>query len=251
MVTVYQYLHGFTDGKAPLVTAAAVATLQKLRSKVKPGEFDPNLTCAIGFAIHLLGDSFAHRRLHSRSCTSANLNSPDCTTYPPGSGHYRDNHDPDYILYSGDGTDRPALWLAYAKTLAAAMGVQIEASRWDALSLILSANVGTATSGNYYHQPEMIKGLKKELTSGGDNQTAIWAPYKPPVEELGGGDCWLGTLGVPVVCKSFQEVVQQYHPPGTDKLDYHRVWKIYKEAAIPEFGEQGIPAVCPADEDPQ
>ena len=93
MFTTHYYLHGLTgDMKKP----KSQNTDEQLRGAVRlmVQRIDADLAtdrlvrvCARGFAAHLLGDSFAHEQLHSPG-----------TRYAPGTGHWKDNHDPDYLL---------------------------------------------------------------------------------------------------------------------------------------------------------
>lgn len=93
MVTVHQYLHGFVDAgqidkprkahPAQAVTEAAIATVGFFRDRLER-QHNPNDACALGFAIHLLGDSFAHRTLSNPNIM-----------YDPGMGHFDDGHHPE------------------------------------------------------------------------------------------------------------------------------------------------------------
>jgi hypothetical protein len=63
--------------------------VQALARAVRPPPGgDSTALCALGFALHLYGDAFSHRRLDDPR-----------VMYPPGRGHAGDLHRPDYILY--------------------------------------------------------------------------------------------------------------------------------------------------------
>lgn len=93
MVAVQQLLHGLTGGKAPAMQGVAERIVGTLANVVQqaPSRGDAQEStalCALGLALHLYGDAFAHRRLDDRQ-----------VMYPTGRGHAADIHRPDYILY--------------------------------------------------------------------------------------------------------------------------------------------------------
>jgi outer membrane protein OmpA-like peptidoglycan-associated protein len=101
MITVQQLLHALTGGDADTVGRAAVRVVRDAVAEVKDAPADPNLLCALGFALHLYGDAFAHRSLRAGTwwCHSAS----GMCMYPTGRGHADDMHLPDYPLYEGRG----------------------------------------------------------------------------------------------------------------------------------------------------
>lgn len=229
MVTAHHYLHGLTDTASEPVTEAATAILRSLlRSGDRPNRIDPDRICAAGFALHLLGDSFAHRRLDSPS-----------RMYAPGMGHYRDDHNPDLILYNKDRTE---LWVTLIQKLSDTLTISLGKSRLQVFSEIVKRNANTATSENLFNQAEMIAGLKGTLKGADGDQTQNWAPYKPPVENFTDKEGWWGRH---VLQKSCANVVEIYQPPGSKGLDCDKVWELYKMTAIPEFAKRKIPAICP------
>ncbi len=232
MVTAHHYLHGLTDTDAEPVTEAAVATLRALLRPAKnPSLFDPNRVCAAGFAVHLLADSFAHRRLRSPN-----------QMYAPGLGHYRDDHNPDFVLYNKDGNTRVNLWLRLVENLSNALSVSLDKSRWDVLAGILKTNLTGAKPENRFNEAGMIADLRATLKAAMDDQTRDWAPYNPPVEKLTEKDGWWGRHVLQYSCP---QVLNKYLPPDGKSLDCARIWNIYITAAIPEFANRKIPAVCP------
>jgi hypothetical protein len=231
MVTVHHYLHGLTDTKAEPVTTAAVEILKSL---LKPdpatGALDANNVCAAGFAIHLLADSFAHRR----------LDSPEWM-YAPGMGHYSDDHNPDFILYNKDGKDRTHLWSRFIKEFGAALSVNLDPTRAAALSAIIKQSLNQATLDNYFNEAELIAALRSTLKGPAGDQTSTWMPYAPPVEGLSARDSWLDRR---VLQRSCQQVLDEYKISAKWNLNCNRIWNNYKQAAVREFKAQKIPAIC-------
>ncbi|OCC31214.1 Uncharacterized protein GNX_0139 [Leptospira interrogans serovar Canicola] len=102
MAEVQQLLHGLTGGNSEHLRNVAIVTLDRLRTELtSKNEKSPEKLCALGFAFHLLGDSFAHRKL---------LNSKKM--YPTGRGHASDMTLPDHPVYNDD---RVLEWEKYAK----------------------------------------------------------------------------------------------------------------------------------------
>jgi len=97
MFATQYYLHGLTgDMKKPKglktnerLREAVRAMVQRIDGEVASAAPADKLVrvCARGFVAHLLGDSFAHTQLYAPS-----------TRYAPGTGHWKHNHDPDYLL---------------------------------------------------------------------------------------------------------------------------------------------------------
>jgi hypothetical protein len=223
MVTVHHYLHALTDGAAETVTAAAIATLQALTPQGdSEGDLEPNRMCAAGFAVHLLGDSFAHRRLASPT-----------RMYPPGMGHFRDDHNPDFILFNEQRTEN---YMQYARALDTAFK-GADNPLWPQLRNILSQNRNGAALGNRYNEQLNRDGFVRTLR--GD--APIWAPYNPTVQAL-------ASTGGVVLTRTCKEVLDRYRPPGGARLNCNKIWTTFKDAAIPEFERRGIPAVCPRDD---
>lgn len=95
MVAVQQLLHGLTGGEAQAVQSVAadiVSTLALHVTKPGPGEPTSDQLCALGFAYHLLGDSFAHQTIDKPT-------GDPWLMYQTGYGHLGDGHKPDYPLY--------------------------------------------------------------------------------------------------------------------------------------------------------
>ena len=93
MVTVQQLLHALTGGDSEALTSAATATVDQLwaaTSKSMLSAQRATLACSLGFALHLLGDAHAHRKLGNES-----------EMYPTGRGHGLNSVFPDQPLFRG------------------------------------------------------------------------------------------------------------------------------------------------------
>ena len=96
MITVQQLLHGITGGTASDVQSVAINTLRGLWGPVISDRETANnraaSLCALGFAFHLYGDSYAHQMMGDHG-------KPDFETmYSTGMGHARDLYYPDLPL---------------------------------------------------------------------------------------------------------------------------------------------------------
>jgi hypothetical protein len=102
MVETQQLLHGLTGGSPKAVRAVAAGLARQLFDRAR-AEKDPakkaDTMCAVGFALHLYGDSFAHTRIHNSE-----------RMYGTGIGHFFDATKPDLPLYSAARFD---LWREY------------------------------------------------------------------------------------------------------------------------------------------
>jgi hypothetical protein len=96
MITVQQLLHGITGGTASEVQTVAINTLKALWKPIVLDQDPANKRavslCALGFAFHLYGDSFAHQMMGDHG-------KPDFENmYSTGMGHARDLYYPDLPL---------------------------------------------------------------------------------------------------------------------------------------------------------
>lgn len=94
MVAVQQFLHGLTGGTTEGVQTVAREIIRELSYQIWQSDGGPpsgntSALCALGFAMHLYGDSFAHRQ----------INKPE-SMYPTGRGHAGHGHEPDRPLSS-------------------------------------------------------------------------------------------------------------------------------------------------------
>ena len=224
MVTVHHYLHGLTDGKAEDVTRAAKATLRALLRDLETGKQEEHgsRVCAAGFAIHLLGDSFAHRRL-----------STPTRMYAPGMGHFRDNHDPDFILFN---PDRSHNYVAYAQALDETLQSQSAPSRWTTLRELLSQMQPGAHRDNLYNEKRLRDAFLNTLRADGTDHTPIWAPYKPPLES-GNEDL--------VLSRTCKDVLDGYQ---VRNVNCNTVWKLYRQAVVQAFAQEKIKPTCDTDD---
>lgn len=94
MVLVQRLLHGLTGGDAGAVQKVAKANVSQLAAAVATTDkADHNAAlCALGFAMHLYGDSYAHVQMSPDNPKAAPR------MYPTGRGHFADMHYPDYPL---------------------------------------------------------------------------------------------------------------------------------------------------------
>lgn len=108
MITVQQALHALTGGSSEAAHAigatAARAALKTAAAAPDEPEARADAYCALGFALHFYGDTYAHRRVHNPA-----------RMYPTGLGHLFDGLSPDLPLYN---KDRAALWDGYLASFA-------------------------------------------------------------------------------------------------------------------------------------
>jgi hypothetical protein len=86
MVTVQQLLHSLTGATRAKSNEVGLSTAALLAAAVD-GTHDDASICALGLALHLVGDTYAHREI-----------SDNDHMYPTGRGHALDLHYPDYVL---------------------------------------------------------------------------------------------------------------------------------------------------------
>ena len=229
MVTAHHYIHALTDSPAGPVTDAAVAIIKSLRQR-GAADIDPNRACARGLGFHLLGDSFAHRRMAE----------PE-RTYAPGLGHVRDKHHPDYIGFDGR---RVHLWADYTQRLAEAIELKVDDPAMQLLAKTVKDHLDGGEDTNLYNTDAIDAALMLSLDDPLPREKALWAPYSPRLDRL-------YPVGTHILTLSFDDVVAIYRsvlPPSSSALNYRTVWKIYMDVAIPEFGRKDIPSNCPPEE---
>ncbi len=118
MITNHQLLHALTGGEATATTDAAVRIARRLWQEAAAAAGPPRggirprtaSLCALGFGLHLLGDSFAHRKLSDRARDRM---------YRTGLGHFADATLPDAVLRRH--TDPPEYNLHYWRDYALAL----------------------------------------------------------------------------------------------------------------------------------
>jgi len=232
MVAVQRYLHGLTGSDSAAVSKAAEETLRALvAGTARMGGLVPNQICAAGFAVHLLGDSFAHRRLDDAS-----------QMYPTGRGHLTDGHNPDFILYNSRSEQDPYKerweknYLLYAKTIDRALGSATAPERWTALMTVLQRLYAGAQVSNEYNQNELRSALLNELGARGSKARRIWAAYDPAIEAMGSN----------TTCK---DILAKLAPPEMRaRLNCNVIWDIYKKEVVKAFARAQIAQKCRLDD---
>lgn len=146
MVTIQQLLHGLTGGSSAAMRAVAVDAVRGARAGVEAARRDPtaraDALCALGFALHLYGDSFAHQRLKNPS-----------RMYRTGIGHLFDASTPDFPLSSPARLDLWRQYVSSARTL-------LPAASAEALEPLLTAAsepLGSARPGNGFNREALLK----------------------------------------------------------------------------------------------
>lgn len=189
-----------------------------------------NLWCERGFAIHLLGDTYAHATLDDSR-----------VLYEPGLGHFRDGHEPDLVLRRG--IQHWAVWVGEASGV---LGYQTDQSV-VAIRPASPPNAGDDT--NPYGECEMQNQLSQRA---GD-----WNKWQPPIQDWTTSVCPTNRVGVirqlagslKSTLKPCDEVVA--NGPGANdavtlgKLDGSlpkpqcgTAWKHYLSLAIDKFNSQ-------------
>jgi len=225
MVQKHHYLHSLTDQDSGRTRAATLATLNILRKQLGEAPSDVN-ACALGFAVHAYGDSFAHVRLDNPS-----------RMYPPGMGHFRDDHKPDYVEYS---QQRERSWEEYGKGFSAAWQFSPDPNYLEFVLKIprreLTAGDGGQTfwtdEGRVcYHEDNVRKQLF--LVQG-----PAWQPWlqmqQPRIEALYGS----GNM----ILDPFDRVIARLLPDRAKVLTLSAVWPVYMRAVKAGWGDTVKPA---------
>jgi hypothetical protein len=155
MVTIQQMLHGLTGGSPEAVRAIAVETAQTLGAEMR-GEKDPrkvaDAQCAVGFALHLFGDSFAHTRIKNTT-----------KMYPTGLGHFFDATTPDQPLSS---TARLDMWRDYLATAPTLIPSGIKAA-FEPVFAAAAESQRRARAGNNFARAELMHAETTALEGSG------------------------------------------------------------------------------------
>ena len=155
VVTIQQLLHGLTGGNPEALRAIATTTARDLW-KTARAEKDPqrraNAQCALGFALHLYGDTFAHERIQNPA-----------RMYRTGIGHLFDGAKPDLPLCS---PARMKLWRDY---LGSACKLIPEGSFFSFEGMFFSASASQlrARRANDYAREELMHAEAEALRGGG------------------------------------------------------------------------------------
>lgn len=155
MVTVQQLAHGLTGGSPAAVRAvarAAAKTLGAAANAEKDPERRADAQCALGFAMHLFGDSFSHVRIKNPA-----------RMYPTGLGHFFDATTPDQPLSS---PTRMEMWRDYLAAAPALIPAGVQA----ALEPVFAAAAESqrrARAGNSFAREELMHAETKALEGSG------------------------------------------------------------------------------------
>ncbi|PJZ58572.1 hypothetical protein [Leptospira barantonii] len=206
MAEVQQLLHGLTGGDSEHLRNVALVTLDRLRNDLtSKKEKPPEKLCALGFAFHLLGDSFAHRKLRN-----------DKKMYPTGRGHASDMTLPDHPVHS---MERVSDWENYAKGIPGLF-------RSNLKEVVINDDFPKAkelTTNNPWHcifgtkcEDKLRKILLNRLT-----ESKSYPKYNPIQKERYPANN----------CQEYvQRVVEQKDIPFTP--DCGGSWKIYKQVSL-------------------
>lgn len=186
MLATEFYLHALTGKPTKDIRDAALAVIESLDKEIghlQTLETDPrkakpepqhlvNLWCERGFAIHLLGDTYAHSKLRDR----ANL-------YYPGTGHFKDRHQPDLLLRRGE-----AHWKEWVKQLAQVLRSAPSGSKVARISGSTIEQISTPLwpkGDKRYdkHYGECL--MQKQLAEHAD----AWNKWSPGLEDWSGSAC--------------------------------------------------------------
>jgi hypothetical protein len=155
MVTIQQMLHGLTGGSPEAVRAIAVDAAKTLGEKAR-AEKDPrkraDAQCALGFALHLYGDSFAHTRIRNTT-----------KMYPTGLGHFFDATTPDQPLSSAA---RLTMWQDYLATAPTLIPAGIKAA-FEPVFAAAAESQRRARAGNGYARAELMHAETAALEGSG------------------------------------------------------------------------------------
>lgn len=202
MVSTQQLLHGLTGGSPEAVRAVAAGLARELFEKAR-AEKDPELKaddlCAVGFALHLYGDSYSHTRIHNPA-----------RLYGTGIGHFFDATRPDLPLLS---PARFGLWVDYLtsapEVIPEASGVSLEKMFDDA-----------------------EKALKTARSRNGWALKELWALEHAAVESRGLSCAPLPRNRAGLPCREVLAAATKGlpHPPTCEGA-----WEAYRAAAVKAF----------------
>ena len=217
MVATQHYVHALTGADHLSTRLAVQQTAQLLLAGLQQDPNDATQACALGMAMHGLGDAFAHARLDLGT-----------QQYPTGLGHFRDKTHPDHPLFNGA---RFELWKVYLQQVNSSLGVSLDANQLARIDAVGQALLQQAERDKNYDEPQLIAALRGLWGDAADT----WAPYRPALEVVHHGQ-W-------VLTQTCGSLLSQYEPALGVHLDCATVWRIYFKAA--QRGFQSVPAVCP------
>jgi hypothetical protein len=162
MATIQTMLHGLTGGTSAGLRAVAVRTVSASRKRLSEPlapQQRADALCALGFALHLYGDSYAHARIKNRE-----------RMYDTGIGHFFDASVPDFPLCAPHRRDA---WESY---LLAAPALFVEHKRYSDLPALVEASRGltpSATRKNRFEQPRLKEAEIQALAALGETPKLI------------------------------------------------------------------------------
>jgi len=232
MFATHYYLHGLTgDMKKPKgqqtdeqLRRAVRAMVDRIDAELRSPAVTDKLVrvCARGFVAHLLGDSFAHSQLHAPG-----------TRYAPGTGHWKDNHDPDYLLTREVLQTKSGysdVWFNEASSILrsrAAPTVLVEQAK-----LVLD---GQKKQLDYdYGEGKLVEALINFAPAG-------WQAFEPQLQK------WRpdGPKGIFLEDKCDDQLAKAF-PRQEDRPSCAATWSYYLSVAMPAFNAHGIDPVVNA-----
>jgi hypothetical protein len=234
MITVQQLLHGLTGGSATAVRNVAEKTLRTLRRQItSPESGDANRAaslCALGFAMHLYGDSYAHQIMGSPG-----EDDPD-KVYSTGMGHARDLHYPDLPICAAYSTTPRFLkhcdtgdkgrflrWhqgLAHAAEPLGADGAggTIPADLESSVARQVLAHAADGTDQNYWSESQMESTLAS-LVGDAHPEEGFFArhPSNEPCEQV------------------LQAALQAHLLPPTTAFHCKQAWDLFAAVALSHY----------------
>ncbi len=184
MVTIQQLLHGLTGGPSGAVRSVAKSAIGETFAAAQAAKGDPaartDALCALGFSLHLYGDSFAHRRLHNPR-----------RMYRTGIGHLFDASTPDFPL---SGPDRLEMWREYVTSLRTAIP-SVSAEGLEPLLNGAAEPLRGARSGNGFNREALVRLETAELARRGVEPAPLprndkRVPCQALVEAYASGHGW-------------------------------------------------------------
>lgn len=220
MVASQYYLHALTGTKVPPVRDAAAQILQELRAEFSKSNSDQekaHLACQIGFAAHLLGDTFAHARLDPKKSDEL---------YDTGLGHASDFSQPDYILTRRGmkpGAGGQNSWVEWAKRASQ----DVDDHALDAAVTSLEQDIFNGIKPSLAPkngEPKMVEGIRKYLIPE-------WQQAKTSIEQWSGNH-----FTVKVMCQDqIDSGVRVGALMGGVSLKCEDVWRDYLARADVAF----------------
>jgi hypothetical protein len=250
MVAAQYYLHALTGTPVIPVRSAAertIANLRQARSANKDAGERIRLSCAIGLAFHLLGDTYAH----------AELDHPD-KLYPTGMGHFRHMVAPDDMLSrNSDYWKNISASNDWQQWLSEVYKILDERSPSGEIGKL---SQGISITGKDYGEQQFQAKLVGHLGS----EQSVWEPYAQYLETWNtpGSDLnWImkkyraSILGKDKLCAAQVARAQSaINLPGKPEDFCQNVWELYLNEASSQFaqafkgGDDNLMGSCRADQ---